>query len=358
MGLFYTSPFIKQQITSPNHLVSLIPKNKITLVLDTNICIYLRDFYQSPLNLKSETWELLREFLFNVEYHDFEVNFGLGCEEACRSKETFEVNEEKREQMTHQIKKVFDMNFAEMLQYKEAMIFHKSVRDESNKSQTKLKSFNEDDDFQRFILLAYTCLLKLYLLDKEMESEESISKTDQIIKYIDFMEQEMDLIGLSCLIFGIHFFAGNMKIRRILYKKNNKPKTIKDWIHSIWNASIDLVFPNFVSMHSNGAQIIPVFVTNDVALWNIFEIMKFKILNTNGDKIMNIPQFMEIDYPKEGLEESDITKIDNYINRMMLRRMYKMIERPSNSEIVERIRKVAVKLEKEVRIFLAGKYPA
>ena len=49
MKFRYSSMYIREDIGSIGELVEILNPSAIQLQLDTNICIYLREFYRTPL---------------------------------------------------------------------------------------------------------------------------------------------------------------------------------------------------------------------------------------------------------------------------------------------------------------------
>lgn len=305
MTIHYSSLFLKDKIESASQLSTI---DNCLLVLDTNICIYLRDFYQSPIKfIKSNPyiWTELRDFLLTVIQHHFEVNIGLGIDEACRSMDTFEIIPKKRNQMILHVTKVLEMDYQELLEYTTMLVFHTPIKDNTSKSQTKIVSALQESAFNNLCVFHYACMLKAYLLDLDVQTN-SLSRVEAMFEYLRFMDKEIDLISSAALSFGVHYFGGNPDVRKLLIKKGKNSRQVEGIIHNIWNASLDLCFPIIVSNYFDLNKYIPIFVTHDDALSVIFNSLKMSVVFTESNKLTNIPNMIEINYAESFWDTGDL----------------------------------------------------
>lgn len=119
MKFFYSSLYIHETLNSFEDLNNKIVPKLIKLYLDTNICIYLTEFYKDPSSFVSVTDNISEELLSllkNIVMNDLLVDFSLGLEEACREPSNFEINISKFHDMNNVIKSLFEMDYFEMLQ--------------------------------------------------------------------------------------------------------------------------------------------------------------------------------------------------------------------------------------------------
>lgn len=347
MKIYYSSMFIREDINSIDELVRLADNDKIQLCLDTNICIYLRDLYNKPLeifNRKDNTIDELFKFLKSVECHDLNVDFFYGCEEASRSLDVFNINEYKLEEIVRNINSIFNMSTNELFQFMYRNEVSNPCIDYSKRTDSKLQSLERPSSFKNILMLNYACLLQLYIQKKKYPN---LDNADQMIRYIDFLNSEVDMISTANLIFGYHYFSNDSLIKKMVHTKKNE---IEYKVHAIWNAAIDLTLPILVSYKFVKEDVIPVLVTSDVRLFTLFNSMKIKFIVRGG---VIVPPLIEINLNQIPWKEEDIKRVDNYFNSIQKSRRERLYcDNRELDEIIVKNMSLCKKLEDEAKIYM------
>lgn len=344
MKFNYSSMYIHDRINSFSELKNKIDTNLIELILDTNICIYLRDFYKEPNSItkRNEIWGELQELLKHIETNNLLVTCSLGVEEACRNKDNFTLNYDKMMDMGSSIQSVFDMNYFEMLEHSKLIKNSNIIKDMTLKTSTKMDSLESASTFQRLLFVNYACLLKMVLLE---ENQQSRSNVDLMIDYLDFVEREVKVYSAATTLFAHCYFSGNRFMRKLIRKTKN---IAEEKLHAIWNASMDLTFPALVSKKIQKSKVIPVFVTSDERLWMLFDSMKTRIFFTNGNDLA-FPPTIEIDLSISDWTNSEIRIIDNHNDKILKRIMQKHLNNKfDQEEVLDNLRLVCFKLEEDL----------
>lgn len=244
MKVYYSSMFINKEINNIDELARLTDIEKVQLCLDTNICVYLRDLYNNPIavfNKKDNTFNELYKFLKDVDYYDLEVDFLYGCEEASRTLDIFKINTLKLEEICKNINSLFNMDITEVLQF----VYSNKNRiphvDNTERTESKIESLERRSSFKNLLTLNYASLLQLYI---QRNKYPNMDNAQQMIRFIDFLNEEIDMMNVSSILFGYHYFSNNSTIKKMIHTKN---KDIEYKLHAIWNASIDLTLPVLVS---------------------------------------------------------------------------------------------------------------
>jgi hypothetical protein len=344
MSATYSSAFLDKQVNSINDLIRLVSPYKVKLVLDTNICISLREFYQRPNMLPKDTWEFLKQFIYDVHINNMLIDYSLGCEEACRSSSNFQINEAKLNQMVKHLNLVFEMSYEQLLSYRHSEIDISPIKDETQKPNTKIGAINEPSSFQNIMLINYVGLLKAFLIHK-YDYDDNMSK---LLRYYDFLDREVDVVGHSSLMFGIYFFGGDSSVRKLLIKKYNN---IAQLLHNILNAAIDLTFLTLVTNRYVVNEYIPVFATRDIGLGVMFKTMKLRFAITDEHQLKNLPQIVQGNYPTHVWSDAEIKKIDDYIKTLSMSRIYKSIgvDDAQKIKVLHNLKVISIELENEIK---------
>jgi hypothetical protein len=332
-----------------NHLEQVVEKygaHNIELILDTNICIFLRDFYNQPnsIIMKSDgAWEALKKLLFCIEHYDLEVDYSIGMEEACRNKNDFSVNYGKANEMHRHISTLFSMDYFQMLEHGKLVKVNSPTKDKSERQNTKIQGLLQPGQFHGLLFNTYATLLKLYLLNR---LEIKLSKVEKMVAFLDFLEKEVDMLGGSDIVFGSHYLSGNDEIKKLIHNTKN---TEELKIHSLWNAAIDLTMPTLVGMRFIKDKAIPIFVTGDKVLWYIFNSMKMRMLFINGDKSAH-PPFIELNFENAGWTKAEYRIINSYHKQILERRKYKFVFQDFDFEQhLIKMRDLCYRLENELK---------
>lgn len=340
--------YLKEKIESIEDLINKLEPEVIQLHLDSNICIYLREFYREPSKTVSDAvlWNELKNLLKHIKQYDIEVDLTLGVEESCRNLDNFEINKDKVKEALNNIGALFDMDFLQIIEHSKLIQFSEPAKDTSQRQSSKMASLNQPSSFQNLMFLSYACLLKLYLIYNDT-TEPSNSK--KMINYLDFLSNDVDLMSVAHISYGNLLLSGYPGAKDLIHPRK---KTIEHIIHGIWNASIDLSFPTLVSGALISDKKVSVFVTRDELLWKIFDSMKLRFMFTNGDKSVH-PPMMELDYSNFKWSEDEIDEIHKYHNKIQEERRFKFILSPESNEArLDRLRRLCFTLENNVKNYL------
>ncbi|WP_068615368.1 hypothetical protein [Paenibacillus tuaregi] len=345
MKLYLSSMYIHDKIQTFDELVNKVPPRYIELFLDTNLCILLRDFYREPqsiVNRPDNIWDTLRDLLKYIEIHDLIVDYSLGIEEACRNKNDFSINRVKVQEMTSCIGGLFSLSYFEMLEHSKLIKFTPPVKDTSSLKDSKLDSLESNSSFQSLLFVNYSSLLKLLILDKQTNK----TTVEKMIEYVDFLDNGVNLVGGANLLFGYHYFGGSSEVKKLIHKLG---RDISKALHAIWNASIDLTFPTLVSQTFGKNNTVPIFVTADEKLYQVFDSMKMRVMIRDGTTDV-LPPFIEINLREAGWSNSDFNIIDRYVDRIQHKRKMHFIENKFNKEdLLDSLRVLCFKLENEIK---------
>lgn len=310
----FSSMFIEEKIQNTQELVDKYGEEQFVLVFDTNICIYIRQFYNNPIKFKNRNKSiynslinLLQPIIKNKSY----VYPDLGIQESSRSKKDFTLNKAKEKEMKTAIKTIISMNLQELNYFAKTLKFKKPIKDNSKEVESKIAALEKNNVFKNMLPLLYACSLKLY----ELEVYSNISRVDKMKKLIDFMDKKVDCFLTVIMQYGYHYFNGVHK--KIIQKKE---KSLPKLMHNIWNASIDLSFPYLANFLFDSLNKTPVFVTNDKRLHSVIKGLNIKVAFANKSKLSGLPQGTEIDLSSANWGKNDIETVHNYYKKVHLNR--------------------------------------
>ncbi|MFJ5562874.1 hypothetical protein [Lysinibacillus xylanilyticus] len=344
MKFLYSSMLIHEDINDIETIINNIGNDKIELVLDSNICVYLRDFYKEPSTITSrvEIWSELKKLLYLIEYNDLEVDFYLGLEESSRNKSNFEIIEDKFFDTFIVLSNLFSLDYLQMIEHSKLIKFDAPIKDNSLKQSSKMKALEQKGVFQNQLFLNYACLLKLYLL---VEEKDKWTNVDKMKLYLDFLEKDLDVLGGANILFGHLLLSGETKAKKLIHPQKKKREEV---IHAIWNAAIDLTFPNLVTHKFFDRTKVPIFVTADERCWRIFNSLKMRAMITDNNGLATAP-FVEMDLSGTLWNNKELLDINQYHDTIIDRRKYYNITRNKDlSKILDNLRMICYGLEKEL----------
>ncbi len=351
MKFRYSSMYIREEIRSIEDLVKILNPSVIQLQLDTNICIYLREFYRTPSKtiVDEVLWYELKKFFMHIEQYNVSIDYSLGVEESCRNLNNFKINYEKLDETVDILRDLFKMDFLQIIEHSKLIQFSEPVKDKSKRKLSKAESLEQESSFQNLIILSYACLLKLYLIYNDVTESSNVKK---MINYIDFLANEINIMSLTHVIYGNLLLSGHPKAVRLIHPSK---KTIPHFIHGIWNAALDLTLPTLVSGRFSSAKKVPVFVTRDELLWLIFDSMKMKYMFSGSEKFTH-PPFIEIDFSKCNWNMDEMEQINKHYSKIQEKRLYNfIIQNESVEERLDKLRSLCLVLENDVKEFLSTK---
>ncbi|MGP1906812.1 hypothetical protein ACTSEZ_01485 [Metabacillus sp. JX24] len=348
MNFHFSSMYVRQKIESIEELTNFLDPSEIQLYLDTNICIYLREFYRQPSKTITDEvlWNELKKLLRHIEQYDIEVDYSIGVEESCRNLNNFEINEEKFNETINILIALFEMDFLQMIEHSKLVKFSEPVKDTTERISSKVESLEQQSLFQNLMFLSYACLLKLFLIYNDTAEPSNAKK---MINYLDFLSNEVDLMSISHIIYGNLLLSGHPQAIKLIHPKK---KTVQHFLHGIWNASLDLTLPTLVSKKFISDKKVPVFVTRDELLWLIFDSMKVKYMFSNGNKSTH-PPFIEIDFTKFKWSIEELHQITAHHDKIQEKRLFNFIvQSESMEDRLDRLRSLCFVLENNLKKYL------
>lgn len=347
MTFYYSSLFFDKKI---NSLQDLAQYDNVTLIFDTNTCVYLRDFYDTPNKFIKNNSSIMSDFmnfLGDLQRYNFDIEIGLGIDESCRNLEDFSLNQAKKEAMLNSVISMLSLDVESLIN----RIYYgdiNQIKDSSRKTNSKISSLNQDSVFSGINIPSYACMLKIYVLNEEIKKQK-LSKLDSMKKIIKFMDEEIDLVGATVLSFALNYFGENPDFRKILKNKaKNKAKNKESILHNIWNASLDICFPLLVSSCFSNEKGIPVLVTSDKGLNSLTNSLKLETIFTNNGKITNYPQLTSFEDKNTTWTIKELIEIENMINDLQIRRLPKLSKIEKNEDTIQKMMKIIADLEKGI----------
>lgn len=343
MTFYYSSLFFDKQI---NSLRDLSQYENVTLILDTNTCVYLRDFYDTPnyfVESHSSIMPDFLNFLGEIQRYNFNIEIGLGIDESCRNLEDFSLNQPKKEAMLNSVTSMLSVDIESLINRNYYGDINQ-IKDSTRKTNSKISSLNQDSAFSGLNIPSYACMLKIYTLNEEVKKER-LSKLDSMKKIIRFMDEEIDLVGATVLSFALNYFGENPDFRKILKKKAKNKEAV---LHNIWNAALDICFPILVSSCFSNDNGIPVLVTSDKGLNSLTNSLKLESVFTSNGKITNDPQLTSFEEKNTTWTNEELLEIENIINNLQIRRLLKLSKIEKSDEAIEKMMKIIADLEKQI----------
>lgn len=357
MNFYFSNMYDNSPINDFEDLKKRDYFDKVILHLDSNICIYLRDFYDIPTKFQSTGNEKivneLKLFLKSVKENNVEVNYSLGVEESCRNKQNFQINSEKAMQMIKSIESILSMDYFQVIEHEKLIKPNNQSKDFSNLPISKIDNLEVDSSFKDVLTIMYASLLKLYLLDKK---SVSIKKHELMIEYLDFLDEDIDMISPSYILLGHYFFSETSKMKKMIHPK--KKETI-EILQAIWNASIDLCLTVLVPSRMRDDHQIPIFVTADEKLHKIISALQIKAIFDSGEKSM-FPPIIEIDLEKVKWNNEQFRILSDYERKISSRRKDEYLllakyEESYKNKLIENARGIIKKLEGEISEYTLGR---
>jgi hypothetical protein len=292
LEIYCSSSFIDKCET----LTTLLQKykeysNNIVFILDTNLCILFREFYNSPLKFKikkeyKESYQIIKKLHSMLYLYRNNIICALAIDESSRTLDDFSLNHDKQRNANIAVQYLLQMNPYQFEKFALTVKPSNEIKDSSQKSNSKINALKQDIPYIEYLRVIYVCMLKLYLL-KRINSE-NICKYKE---FLDFIDKEIDLTISQVTAFAVFYvFDEYGSIKKILDKKG--AKSFSEVLHNIWNASIDMYFITFTRMLVTRNEL-PVLVTSDKNLYKLDSMMKY--LRISFDEKGNVfPESHEI----------------------------------------------------------------
>ncbi|WLD93802.1 hypothetical protein [Alkalihalobacillus sp. AL-G] len=326
--------------------------DQIVFYLDTNICINLRDLYDIPSEFKQRNnGTVFKETLFflrEIKKNNIKLNYQFGIEEACRSKQNFQLNVNKLIEMKTSIDNILSMDYLEILEHSLLIRQNNQIKDNTVIQNSKFESLNQDSSFKDLVTVMYTALLKLYLLNMNHNKE----KFELMIDYLNFLDKELNLVSPSYALLGHYYLSETSNMKKIIHPRK---KEFKEIIHAIWNTSIDLSLTVLIPSKIQNDKGIPIFVTADERLYKIFDCIKIRAIFNSGNNSI-LPPMVEVDLSKIEWNDQEFKLISQEEDKIMnnrIKRVHQLLQKNKQS-IAQNALNLVVKLEDEIKMSLGN----
>lgn len=341
----FATTWVDGKIDNIENLIKKNPGRSFMYVLDTNFCIYAREYCQNKDAFQKTHSSIANDFIDTATYirnNPRLTIYQYGCEEASRTKRTGDIDEPKYKMMVECLNQVLNTNFPDELH---------STQQSSNEcdASSKVLLLKNNGLFKLTTTFTYATLLKAIIIKK---IDNIKNKEEALFKLIHYLTEDLDTVSPMAISFGFHFFANETNILKNISIKD-KPIKIFDGLYA---AAIDLALPTICAQLSETTlyQEIPLFVTFDKGIKLIFDSLvingktewfddvcipayEFKIFYSSGwtgreimqagEKIKHIIESREINCYKESRERKYenalrlIEKLENEIEKYYIDRL-------------------------------------
>lgn len=252
-----------------------------TYILDTNIVIYIRDYYEDKLKFMNNNKKIYEEFKDTIHFlknTNSLIVYQFACDECCKDKKTGITNVEKYKYMVHCLNKVLNKNFSD--EYLLDVVNLEKI-DKSRISILKSSSTSRE-----IRVITYPLLLKALILKKYYEH---LNNEEKIIQFIKFMDEEVNISSPMYILFAIYYFGNYSTI----LKNININKDLDYIMDKVLAAAIDLSLPTISAqlVEIFDYELVPIFVTFDKGIKDIFDSLYIKDLVLFNDKMLPAYQF-------------------------------------------------------------------
>jgi hypothetical protein len=258
----FASTWVNGKTDNVDDLIKRHPDRTFMYVLDTNFCIYARDFCQNKDDFNKTHPHVAKDFFDTANFirnNPRRTIYQYGCEEASRTKRTGNIDEPKYKLMVECLNKVLNTNFPNELL---------SAQLTTNKSDasSKVPLLKNNGLFKLTTTFTYVTLLKAFIIKK---IERINDKEDALFKFIHYLAEDLDTVSPMAISFGFHYFSNESNILRGI-NINNEPSKIFDKLYA---AAIDLSLPTICAQLSETTfyREIPLFITFDKGIKLIFD---------------------------------------------------------------------------------------
>lgn len=262
MSVMFSSTWVDGKIYDIDNFISKNSDRSFLFVLDTNFAIYAREYVTNPDTFNEKYPDIYRDFLETVETIkklDSIIVYHFACEEASRSKHSGKFSKGKYKLMVDCISILFDLRLNNEIRSSDF-----SIKDSI--TTTKVPLLRSNGLFKSESAITYASILKAFILKNY---DTTLDSKERIRKYINFLDQELDVYSPMMVSFGIHYFGTDPNIL-----KNVKTKIgFIEVLNKIYAASIDLMMPTTVTQLAEymSGNVAPIFVTFDKGVKLIFD---------------------------------------------------------------------------------------
>ena len=246
-----------------------LKESELVYILDTNIVIYIRGYYEDKEKFKNDNKKIYKEFIDTINFlrkTNSKIIYQFACDECSKDKSTNVTNIVKYKYMVNSINHVLNKNFDDE--------YPIDINDLEKLDNSKINNLKSSSTTKEIKVITYPLLLKL------------------------------NVFSPIYLIFAIYYFGNYSTVL-----KNISIKKEQDFItNKILGAAIDLTLPTICSQlaESYSYDIIPIFITFDKGIKAIFDALYIKDLMEINEEFLPEYQFdisKNVTWNKDGLKQ-------------------------------------------------------
>lgn len=336
MNDVFSSTWVEGKIVDLEIFLAKNKEREFLFLLDTNFVIYAREYVANRDAFFDDNPKIASIFLKTVDIINSLngiIIYHFACEEASRSKNDGNIDLSKYRQLIKCLSKLFNRKFAYQIRSSNPIIDTSIV-------YSKVPVLRCNGLFKSASPITYASILKAYII-KNYDSE--LDNKEKTIKYIRFLNEELNVYSPISITFGIHYFGSSPNIL-----KNVKPKLgYTEVLNRLYAASIDLLMPTIISQTAEyfSNNIAPIFITFDKGIKLIFDsLLVTKIQKLPGIGKCGAVYTFKVFY-SSGWIDKDILEFGNMSNKISQHR----IEKGGNSDFdLGRILKLCTNLEEDL----------
>jgi hypothetical protein len=303
----FTTTWVDGRIDNIEDLIKKNPDQTFMYVLDTNFCIYAREYCQNKDAFLKSYASVANDFFDTADFiknNPKRIIYQYGCEEASRSKQTGNIDESKYRLMVNCLNKILNTRFPD-----ELLTTQLVTKDFDELS--KVPILKNNGLYKLTTTFTYATLLKALIIKK---IENINDKKEALFKFIHYLAEDLDTISPMAISFGFHYFANETNI---LKNVNIKDEPIKV-LDRLYAAAIDLALPTICAQLSETTlyREIPLFVTFDKGIKLIFDSLVVNGKTERFDDIC-IPAYEFKVFYSSGWTDCEIIQAGEKIKQIM-----------------------------------------
>lgn len=331
----FSSTWVEGKIVNIDKFLDLNKDREFLIFIDTNFAIYAREFVTQRETFMINNPDIARTFQNAVETInnlDSVIVYHFACEEASRSKANGNIDLMKYELMVNCVSKVFNRKLSSQLRSINTLLNEKITH-------SKVPLLKCNGLFKNVAPITYVSILKAFLIK---HFDGNLDNKGKVLKYIQFLNNELNIYTPIMITFGIHYFGKEPNIL-----KNVKPKNgVEKILNKIYAASIDLMMPTIVAQTSEymNGNVAPLFLTFDKGIKLLFDslsVVKYENISDN----QHLPVYSYAVFYSSGWNKEDILEFGRLSQEISSKRLKDGVKPDFN---YYRILLLCAELEKEL----------
>jgi hypothetical protein len=319
MNDVFSSTWVEGKILDLDAFLAMNRERDFSFLLDTNFVIYAREYVTNrEVFIKSNPKIacIFQKTLDIINSLDAIIIYHFACEEASRSKNDGNIDSDKYRQLTECLSKIFNRKLPYQIRSTNPLI-------DACITYSKVPILSSNGLFKSASPITYASILKAYIIKNY---DTMLDNKEKTIKYIRFLNEELNVYSSISVTFGIHYFGTSPNIL-----KNVKPKLgYIEVLNRLYAASIDLMMPTIfcqtAEFYSN--NIAPIFITFDKGIKLIFDSLSLKGFLNSSD-LGYVPVYGFKVFYDSGWKDKDIQEFEALSNKISQYR----IEKGINSDL-------------------------